>query len=136
MKIFYLRSVVIGFLFSVISVLVVAQRSNGLAVEGKISVQQGLVEGAYIQMFMDGRRMDNYGVGADGRYKVELTYNHKYELIFTLEKNFSQKIVVESTVPKDVLQSDPRFPPFPLNINFESLISFFVQKLEQVRFLF
>jgi len=117
MKVFYLRSVVIGFLFSVISVLVVAQRSNGLAVEGKISVQQGLVEGAYIQMFMDGRRMDNYGIGADGRYKVELNYNHKYELIFTLEKNFSQKIVVESTVPKDILQSDPRFPPFPMNIN-------------------
>ena len=117
MNFFYLRSFIAGFLFSLISVFAVAQRSNGLAIEGKISVQQGLVEGAYIQMFMDGRRMENYGIGADGRYKVELTYNHKYELIFTLEKNFSQKIVVESTVPKDILQTDPKFPPFPLNIN-------------------
>jgi tetratricopeptide (TPR) repeat protein len=117
MKIFYLSTVFVGFLLCFTANSLVAQRSNGIAVEGKISVQQGLVEGAVIQMFIDGRRMDNYGVGADGRYKVELNYNHKYELIFTLKENFSQKIVVESSVPKEVLQSNPRFPPFPLDIN-------------------
>jgi hypothetical protein len=117
MKIFYLNTVFIGFLLCFTANSLVAQRSNGIAVEGKISVQQGLVEGSVIQMFIDGRRLDNYGVGPDGRYKVELNYNHKYELIFTLKDNFSQKIVVESSVPKEVLQSDPRFPPFPLDIN-------------------
>ncbi|HSH20107.1 MAG TPA: hypothetical protein VLA03_06625, partial [Draconibacterium sp.] len=117
MKIFYQRTAFIIYLLILTSLQLVAQRSNGIAVEGKISVQQGLVEGAVIQMFIDGRRMDNYGVGTDGRYKIELNYNHKYELIFTLEGNFSQKIVVESSVPKGVLQSDPRFPPFPLDIN-------------------
>ena len=117
MKIFYLNTVFVGFLLCFTANSLVAQRSNGIAVEGKISVQQGLVEGAVIQMFIDGKRLDNYGVGADGRYKVELNYNHKYELIFTLKDNFSQKIVVESSVPKEVLQSDPRFPPFPLDIN-------------------
>jgi tetratricopeptide (TPR) repeat protein len=117
MKFFYLKFVFIGFLLALFSVPVMSQRSNGIAVEGKITVQQGLVEGAYIQMFIDGRRMDNYGIGADGRYKVELNYNHKFELIFTAKENFSQKIVVDATVPKEVLQSDPRFPPFPLDIN-------------------
>ncbi len=99
------------------SLFIGAQRSNGLAIGGKISVQQGVVEGAYIQMFIDGRRMDNYGIGTDGNYKVELTYNHKYELIFTAKGNFSQKYVIETTVPKEVLQTDPRFPVFPLDIN-------------------
>jgi tetratricopeptide (TPR) repeat protein len=117
MKFFYLKFIFIGFLLALFSVPVMSQRSNGIAVEGKITVQQGLVEGAYIQMFIDGRRMDNYGIGADGRYKVELNYNHKFELIFTAKENFSQKIVVDATVPKEVLQSDPRFPPFPLDIN-------------------
>ena len=117
MKIFYLRVFVFGLILSFNAFTLLAQRSNGIAVEGKISVQQGVVEGAIIQMFMDGRRLDNYGVGADGRYKVELNYNHKYELIFSLQDNFSQKIVVESTVPKTILQSDPKFPPFPLDIN-------------------
>ncbi len=117
MKIFYLKFILIGFLLSSFAISLMAQRSNGIAVEGKITVQQGVVEGAVIQMFIDGRRMDNYGVGADGHYKVELNYNHKYELIFTLKGNFSQKIMVESSVPKEVLQTDPRFPPFPLNIN-------------------
>ncbi len=49
--------------------------------------------------------------------KLRLNYNHKYELIFSLKDNFSQKIVVESAVPKTILQSDPKFPPFPLDIN-------------------
>ena len=117
MKFFYLKFVFTGFLLAFFSQQAVSQRSNGITIEGKISVQQGIVEGAYIQMFIDGRRMDNYGIGPDGRYKVELNYNHKFDLIFTAKENFSQKIVVDATVPKEVLQSDPRFPPFPLNIN-------------------
>ena len=117
MNIFYLKFIVIGFLLSFSTLFSQAQRSNGLAVEGKISVHEGSAEGAIIQMYEDGRRLDNYGVGADGKYKVELNYNHKFELIFERENNFSQKIVIETAVPNSVLQSDPRFPPFPININ-------------------
>jgi tetratricopeptide (TPR) repeat protein len=116
MKFFYLKFVFVGLLLGLF-LPVMSQRSNRIAVEGKITVQQGVVEGAFIQMFMDGRRMDNYGIGADGQYKVELNYNHKFELVFTAKGNFSQKFVVDATVPKEVLQTDPRFPPFPLNIN-------------------
>ncbi|WP_214648362.1 hypothetical protein [Draconibacterium halophilum] len=94
-----------------------AQRANGLAVEGTITVQEGSPEGAIVQMYRDGRRLDNYGVGADGRYNVELNWNHKWELIFQHEGNFSQKIVVETAVPRDVLNADPKFPPFPVDIN-------------------
>ena len=117
MKVFFQKYFVLGLLVCLFASSLSAQRSNGIAVEGKISVQQGSVEGAIVQMFMDGRRLDNYGVGVDGRYKVELNYNHKYELVFSLKDNFSQKIVVETAVPKTVLQSDPKFPPFPLDIN-------------------
>ena len=94
-----------------------AQRANGLAVEGAVTVQEGSSEGAIIQMYRDGRRLDNYGIGADGKYNVELNWNHKWELIFEHEGNFSQKIVVETAVPRDVLNADPKFPPFPVNIN-------------------
>ncbi len=117
MKIFWLKFITITFLLSFQALLLNAQRSNGLAVEGKISVEEGSPEGAIIQMYQDGRRLDNYGVGADGNYKVELNYNHKFELIFERENNFSQKIVVETAVPANVLRSDPKFPPFPVNIN-------------------
>ena len=94
-----------------------AQRASGLAVEGAVTVQEGSSEGAIIQMYRDGRRLDNYGIGADGKYNVELNWNHKWELIFEHEGNFSQKIVVETAVPRDVLNTDPKFPPFPVNIN-------------------
>ncbi|MCF6356637.1 MAG: hypothetical protein L3J54_02425 [Draconibacterium sp.] len=117
MKILYLKFILIVFFLSFGTFLSKAQRSNGLAVEGKISVQEGSAEGAIIQMYQDGRRLDNYGVSADGRYKVELNYNHKFELIFEREDNFSQKIVVETAVPRAILESDPKFPPFPIDIN-------------------
>ncbi len=111
----YVRAfAVIVLIFSVNAAF--AQRSSGLAVEGKISVEDGSPEGAIIQMHRDGLRLDNYGVGADGHYKVELEYNHKYELVFEHAGHFSQKIAVETAVPKNVLDTDPRFPPFPIDI--------------------
>ncbi|WP_346860518.1 hypothetical protein [uncultured Draconibacterium sp.] len=106
-----------GFLVVFYALNVSAQRANGLAVEGHIAVEEGSAEGAIIQMYEDGRRLDNYGVGGDGKYKVELNWNHKFELIFQREGNFQQKIVVETAVPKAVLVTDPKFPPFPVDIN-------------------
>ncbi len=117
MRLFYLKFISVVILSFILISPSVAQRSNGITVEGKISVQQGSVDGAVIQMYLDGKRLDDYGVGSDGNYKVELTYNHKYELIFVRKDNFPQKIVVESAVPKNILASDPKFPPFPLNVN-------------------
>ena len=117
MKGLYLKLIVTLIFITVFITFSNAQRSNGLAVEGKVSVEEGSVEGAVIQMYQDGRRLDDYGIGRDGQYKVELNYNHKFELIFYLRNNFSQKIVVETQVPQGVLQSDPKFPPFPVNIN-------------------
>ncbi|PIF05172.1 MAG: hypothetical protein CSA36_08090, partial [Draconibacterium sp.] len=117
MRTTYIRFVKLLFFLIFTSQGISAQRANGIAIEGKVAVQQGSVEGAVIQMYMDRSRLDNYGIGADGSYKVELNYNHKYELIFTRENNFPQKIVVDATVPQSVLQSNPRFPPFPLDIN-------------------
>ncbi len=71
MKLFFKERFIVGLFLIFCAFSLSAQRSNGIAIEGKLSVQQGSVEGAIIQMFMDGRRLDNYGVGADGRYKVE-----------------------------------------------------------------
>ncbi|NCB08890.1 MAG: hypothetical protein EOM73_12075, partial [Bacteroidia bacterium] len=118
MKGFFQKTgLLIFIIITVISFATHAQRSSGIAVEGKVSVQAGVVEGAVIQMYQDGRRLDNYGIGPDGMYKIELPYNHKFELIFTLKGNFSQKIAVDSNVPARILQTDPRFPPFPVSIN-------------------
>jgi hypothetical protein len=105
------------FLFVFSSHAAFGQRSNGIAVEGRIAVEDGTAEAAIIQMYQDGKRLDNYGVDGDGRYKVELNYNHKYELIFQCEGYFQQKIVVDADVPKSILDSDPKFPPFPVDIN-------------------
>lgn len=121
MKGFYFKAGVILILVF-ISIGTFAQRSNGLAIEGKISVEAGEVEGAIIQMYRDGIRLDNYGVGASGDYKVELNYNHKFDLIFSANNNFSQKITVDTNVPKNILNSDPKFPPFPINVNLFNII--------------
>ncbi len=93
-----------------------AQRSNGLTIEGAVTVEQGSVDGAVIQMYRNGQRMGDYGIGTNGRYKVELNYNNDFVLIFSRKDNFPQKIEVDTHVPREVLQSDPLFPPFPVDI--------------------
>jgi len=117
MKLNTIKILLTGILFTLLTFTTNAQRSNGLTVQGTVTVEEGSVEGAYIQMYRDGQRMDNYGIGSNGRYKVELNYNHEFTLIFARDDNFSQKIVVNTNVPRNVLQSDPLFPPFPVDIN-------------------
>ena len=97
--------------------LLMFQYSDGIAVVGYVSVQQGAVEGAVVHSIMDGYRLDIHEVDNFGKYKLELACNHKYELIFAQEGNFSQKIVVETLVPDKVLQSNPQFDPIALNVN-------------------
>jgi len=116
MKMRYLGFLLNIFLLIFVGFQATAQRSNGLTVEGTVSVEEGSVDGAVIQMFRDGRRLDNYGIGSNGNYKVELNYNHEWTLIFSRPGNFPQKIVVNTNVPNAVLQSDPLFPPFPVNV--------------------
>ncbi len=116
MKKICLKILFVFILLNSVFLQVSAQRSNGLAVEGTVTVQEGVVDGAIIQMYRDGRRLDNYGIGLDGTYKVELNYNHEFVLIFSCPGNFPQKIVVDTKVPRQVLQANPVFPPFPVNI--------------------
>ncbi|MDD4109642.1 MAG: tetratricopeptide repeat protein, partial [Prolixibacteraceae bacterium] len=109
--------------FLVLTSVTSAQRSNGLTVEGNVKVEQGSVDGAVIQILRDNQPLDNYGIGADGNYKLELDYNHEFALIFTRQDNFPQKIVVNTRVPVQVLRKNPFFPPFVVNINLFTEIS-------------
>src|SRR5690554_1671557 len=103
-------------LLNYLTMLGVAQRSNGLTLEGVVRVQEGSVDGAVIQMIRDGRPFGDYGIGADGTYRIELNYNHEFILIFSRPGNYSQKMVVDTRVPREVLQTDPSFPPFPVQV--------------------
>ncbi len=110
-----LVKIILFFICSVVVFPAIAQRSNGLAVEGKVTTEEGSVDGAVIQMYRDGQRLDDYGIGSGGRYKIELDYNHEFELIFARKGNFPQKIVVATAIPKSL--SAPVFPPFPVDVN-------------------
>ncbi len=115
MKEIYVRILlVLSIVFA--SLAAMAQRSSGLMVEGNVSVEEGTADGAIIQIFEDGKKTEDYGIPGNGNYRLELRYNHKFELIFQRENNFSQKIVVETDVPQDILLTNPKFPPFPVNI--------------------
>ncbi|WP_372932142.1 tetratricopeptide repeat protein, partial [Mariniphaga sediminis] len=116
MKRMYLKIIFFIYFLTCFELSLIAQRSNGLTVEGTVSVEEGSVEGAVIQMYRDGRRLDNYGIGPNGNYRVELNYSHEFTLVFSRDGNFPQKIVVNTNVPREVLLSDPLFPPFPVNI--------------------
>ena len=91
MKVFYSGTIFLSLLLSFCAFSTLATKSNGIVIEGKISVQQGLTEGAVIQIFIDGQRLDDCYAGVDGSYKVELIYNHKYELVLTRERKFFEE---------------------------------------------
>ena len=116
MKDFYARIIILFILVSA-SFGAFAQRSSGLMIDGTVTVEEGNPDNVIIEMYEDGKKAPDYGIGSSGKFKVELNYNHKFELVFKREGNFSQKIVVETAVPKTVLDSNPRFPAFPVNIN-------------------
>ena len=114
---FYLR-ILILFLFVSTAFHTMAQRSSGLMIDGNVTVEEGNPDNVIIEMIEDGKRSPDYGIGSSGKFNIELRYNHKFELVFKKEGNFQQKIVVETAVPKAVLDTDPRFPPFfPLAIS-------------------
>ena len=117
MKPLFFRVINIPVFLTCCFLLLSFQYSKGIAVAGSISVQQGAVEGAVVHSIMDGHRLDIHKVDNRGKYKLELACNHKYELIFAQEGNFSQKIVVETLVPDKVLQSNPQFEPIALDVN-------------------
>jgi len=96
--------------------LLIARNTSGIAVTGKVSVQQGSTEGAVVHTVIDGHRLDIHKVDKHGKYQLELAFNHNFELIFAMEGNFSQKIVIETLVPDKVLQSNPLFKPISLDV--------------------
>jgi hypothetical protein len=71
MKGFFQKTGLLTFIIiTAVSFATHAQRCSGIAVEGKVSVQAGVVEGAVIQMYQDGRRLDNYGIGPMERTRL------------------------------------------------------------------
>ena len=116
MKEIYTRILPLFILF-IVSLNAFSQRSSGLMIDGTVTVEEGNPDNVIIEMIEDGKRTPDYGIGSSGKFKIELNYNHKFELYFKREGNFPQRIVVETAVPKAVLDTDPRFPAFPVNIN-------------------
>lgn len=92
------------------------QQSKGIAVVGNISTPQGMVEKTTIHAIIDGYRLDVHSVDSHGNYTIELEYNRNYEFIFALKGTFSQKIVVETLVPDNVMETNPEFKPLNLDV--------------------
>ncbi len=93
------------------------QEAGGLFLSGKITTEQGNVNGAAIRMSRNGQPMKDYQVLPDGRFDLRFEFNNDYVLIFTRPENFSQKLTIDTHVPADVLRRDRKFPPFPVDIS-------------------
>jgi hypothetical protein len=93
------------------------QEPGGMYVSGKMTTEQGNVNGAIIRMTRNGQTMKDYQVLPDGKFNLRFEFNNNYVLTFTRSDNFSQKIVVNTVVPGDILRRDRKFPPFPVDIH-------------------
>ncbi|GEM_PF-5894440 len=95
--------------------------SKAVNIEGHIQAVKGSVESAVIHSVMDGCRLDMHTVDSNGKYKLKLNYNHKYELIFALKGSYSQKVIIETLIPDEILLSNVEFPPITFDIKLFSV---------------
>jgi len=93
------------------------QEPGGLYLTGKITTEQGSVNGATIRMTRNGQPMKDYQVLPDGKFDLRFEFNNDYVLVFQRSDNFPQKIVITTHVPAEVLRRDRKFPPFPVDVN-------------------
>lgn len=93
------------------------EEAGGLYVTGRITTEQGNVDGAVIKLFRNGQAMLDYQVDNTGRFNLRFEFNNEYELVFRRPDNFPQKYRVSTTVPVEVLRRDRKFPPYPLDVN-------------------
>jgi hypothetical protein len=93
------------------------EEAGGLFLSGKITTEQGSVDGTIIRMTRNGQPMKDYQVLPDGRFNLRFEFNNDYVLVFTRPENFPQKLTINTHVPNDVLRRDRKFPPFPVDIS-------------------
>lgn len=113
MKLFYL---IVIFLLNGIAGNILAQENNGLTITGTVATEQGGNSGTSIDVFRDGQHFESFTAGNDGRFRVEVGYGNEHTLIFSNEDNFPQRIIVDTQMPQSVLEANPVFPEYSVNI--------------------
>jgi tetratricopeptide (TPR) repeat protein len=114
-----LKKIALASLTVIVVLLLFAQKDDiKFMVEGRVSSDDGKIEGATITLFMDGTRQEVTSPPRNGRFGFELEYNHEYRLVFNRDGFFQKIIIISTFVPTEVLQRNNKFPPYPFELNF------------------
>ncbi len=114
-----LKKVFLAILTIVVVFLLFAQQDEvKFMVEGRVTSDDGKIEGATITLFKDEHQVEQTNPPRGGRFQYEFEYNHEYRLVFKREGFFQKIIIISTYVPTEVLQRNNKFPPYPFELNF------------------
>lgn len=109
-----LKKIFLAALTIVVVFLLFAQQDEiKFTVEGRVTSDDGRIEGATITLFKDQHQIDVTNPPRSGRFVYDFEYNHEYRLVFKREGFFQKIIIISTYVPTEVLQRNNKFPPYP-----------------------
>lgn len=107
-----MKQLLLIFALTFCSIGLFAQADDIVIAFGKLKVEWGNLDRTEIQLFKDGKMVDEYSPArTNGKFEFPLELNHQYQFYFS-KRNYVTKIVnFNTTVPDEVL-NDPDFEPF------------------------
>lgn len=90
----------------------VSQSADKFYISGKVRVEQGLVEGATIQIFRNGAFLNNVSINRTGNFRVPVDLGQLYRFNFTKEGAYSKTIEIDTRIPDNICDIDCSFPPY------------------------
>lgn len=91
--------------------------ANGFYLSGSLKVDQGIVDGAKIDLNNDKVLIHSITANRTGNFRYKLMLGKTYEITFSKTGYYSKNIIFDTHVPEDVCAEDCNFPPYQLFVS-------------------
>lgn len=103
-------------LFLVSLVMAGMVQENDFRVTGKVRVEQGLVDGSEIELYLGNQLQQKAIINRTGNFVFVLKIGQNYHLRFLKEGFYSKEIEIDTHIPPEICSADCQFPPYQLSV--------------------
>jgi tetratricopeptide (TPR) repeat protein len=111
------RFLIVFYLCLLISTGSYSQQVKGnFHVTGKVKVDQGVIDGTYIEIYRNSIRNQNVIVNRTGNFLVSIDLGQVYQFRFINDAYYSKTVEIDTHVPPEACKVNCEFPPYQLSI--------------------
>lgn len=88
--------------------------ANGFYLSGSLKVDQGIVDGAKIDLSNENVIIQSITANRTGNFRYRLMLNKSYLITFSKDGYYSKSVIFDTHVPEDVCSGDCAFPPYQM----------------------